>query len=60
MPEMKQKLIEADDKKNLAIVELVEKTFLFEGYIEHFEKIIPIPEDIENTPFPLVLAHNDA
>ena len=57
---MKQKLIEVDDKKNLAIVELVEKTFLFEGYIEHFEKIIPIPEDIENTPFPLVLAHNDA
>jgi len=34
----------------------VEKTFLFDGFIEHFEKLIPQ----ESKEFPLILAHNDA
>jgi hypothetical protein len=32
MEVLKQKLTEAGHKKNLEIVEMVEKTFLFEGY----------------------------
>ena len=36
MEALKQKLTEAGHKKNLEIVEMVEKTFLFEGYQKFF------------------------
>lgn len=37
-------------------MELLEETFLFEGYVQHFEKLIPKSSAV----FPIVLAHNDA
>lgn len=45
----------------LETVDLIEKNFLFEGSQEYFAKLVPIPEeDQESAKFPLVLAHNDA
>ena len=38
---MKQKLKDAGQTKNLEIVEMVEKKFLFEGYQQFFENLIP-------------------
>ena len=57
--QMKQKLSQEGQTKNLQIVEMVHKTFLFEGYQQFFENLIP-QNDSEENPFPLVLAHNDA
>jgi hypothetical protein len=54
-----RKAVENDAEK-VRIVDEVSSTFLFEGYIDHFSKMIPIPEDQETAIFPLVLAHNDA
>lgn len=42
---MKQKLSECNDQKNLKIVEMVEKTFLFEGYQQYFQNLIPVNDD---------------
>ena len=39
----------------------LEKTLLFDGYLEYFNELIPIPEeDNSEAKFPLVLCHNDA
>lgn len=55
-------------KKNLEITQNVEETFLFEGYREYFENLVPLSNysslklsDYNNkvNPFPTVLAHND-
>lgn len=47
--------------RRLETVDLIEKNFLFEGSGEQFTKLVPIPEqDQESAKFPLVLAHNDA
>jgi thiamine kinase-like enzyme len=40
----------------MEILEDVQSTFLFDGYIDHFEKLIP---EID-ARFPYVLSHNDA
>jgi thiamine kinase-like enzyme len=55
----------SEDLENLAKTELLEKTFLFEGYQEYFESLIPkqgkpsrFNEKYIN-PFPNVLTHND-
>lgn len=58
LPEIKKRLLEAGHTKNVEIVEMAEKTFLFEGYQEHFEGLVPL-NDSEESVFPIVLAHND-
>jgi thiamine kinase-like enzyme len=55
---MKRRLIEDGSEKHayqLEVIDLIEKTFLFEGYQEHFSKQVP-----RDSVFPIVLAHNDA
>jgi hypothetical protein len=56
LPEMKAALKSANFLESLKSVEAIEETFLFEGYIEHYEKLIPKPSKY----FPIVMAHNDA
>lgn len=47
--------------KNLETVDLVEKTFLFAGCQDYYNKLVPIPDqDQDSAKFPLVFAHNDA
>lgn len=58
IPDMKRRLIEDGKEKHayqLKVIDLIEKTFLFEGYQEHFNKQIP-----RDSRFPIVLSHNDA
>jgi len=58
LPEIKRRLIEdgaVKHKEQLDTIKLVEETFLFEGYKEHFGKQVP-----RKSEFPIVVAHNDA
>jgi len=65
MKEMLKESSSPEHHKNLRIVEQVERTFLFEGYQEFFESLIPKqhrparfdPSYINE--FPNVLTHND-
>lgn len=52
---MKQSLLDSDQNRNLAITELIETTFLFDGYEEFFTSLIPEA----SKEFPYVLSHND-
>ena len=57
MSRMKQALTNSDEPVHelyLMKLQLLEKTFLFEGYHEFFSSLIP------EGPFPNVLTHNDA
>ena len=54
-----------EDLEKLSKTELLQETFLFEGYQEYFENLIPkegkparFNKDYIN-PFPNVLTHND-
>ena len=49
-------LTNAGQTENLEILNKLEKTFLFDGFIEHFTSLIPAVSDV----FPIVLSHNDA
>jgi hypothetical protein len=69
LPAFKQKLRDAathESLKKLEQAERLEKTFLFEGYKEHFNRLVPIPGEHSHfdrdyvNPFPVVLTHNDA
>jgi thiamine kinase-like enzyme len=60
----------AEHQKNLRIARALQETFLFDGFEEHFEALIPTSTysslDLHNytkasptNPFPTVLCHND-
>ena len=55
----KTALREAGMKQQLATVEKMERTMLFEGYQQHYKSMLNLPEDQENAIFPIVFAHND-
>lgn len=56
---IKSMLVEAGKTEWLQIVNELESTYLFDGFADHFRKMIPIPKDQDTAVFPIVFCHND-
>ena len=56
---LKSSLRDNGMKCQLATVDRMQRTMLFDGYQQHYKSMLNIPEDQDNAIFPVVFAHND-